>query len=270
MVVTLVATVAAFRNPSIKARWMFEPRAVLGEMQYERMFTSGLIHADWRHFGMNMFSLYAFGNRIEVIFGPSTMLLIYWCSILGGSALSLFLHRHHEYRALGASGGVCGILFASIFLIPGGSVMVFPLPVPIPAFLFAVLFLAGSYVAHRRGADNIGHDAHLGGAVTGLLVATALYSQQVLASPRMFATVLGLSAVILWLIAFRRFQLPRWIKARTEAIPRGGRARDYAENRARNIRAARLDELLDRVSKGGIHSLSPADREELEKLSREI
>ena len=132
-----------------------------------------------------------------MIYGPRTLLLIYFSSILGGSLLSLFIHRHHDYRALGASGGVCGVIFASIFLLPGSSITMFPLPIGIPAYLYAVLFLVGSCIAHRRRSDNIGHDAHLGGAIIGLLVAAALYPKLIFAAPWVIAGVLGLFSIIL-------------------------------------------------------------------------
>ena len=100
-------------------RWIFNPRAILVDKDYHRLYTCGLIHANWTHFAFNAFSFYSFARGIEMLYGPSTMLFIYGCSILGGSLLSLIIHRNHEYRALGASGGVCGIIFASIFLLPG-------------------------------------------------------------------------------------------------------------------------------------------------------
>lgn len=238
LLLMLAATVAAFRNPALKERWMFDPRAVLAHKQYERMLTSGFIHADWMHFAMNAFSLYAFGEDIERIHGVRTFLLIYGFAILGGSALSLLLHRHHEYRALGASGGVCGIIFAAIFLLPGTGMRFILLPITIPGWLYAGLFLVGSYVAHRKGKDNIGHDAHLGGAVIGLLVATMLHPRWVLLQPWMFVGVVGLSVAILWLLVRPPVAMPDWMNLSGQTVPAGGRERDYAQNRARRLKRA--------------------------------
>ena len=88
---------------------MFKPREILAGKQYERLLTSGFIHGDWLHLAFNAYSLLAFGQNIEAIYGFKTLLLVYFSSILGGSLLSLFIHRRHDYRALGASGGVGGI-----------------------------------------------------------------------------------------------------------------------------------------------------------------
>lgn len=130
LIITSLVTIIAFQKPWWKERLMFDPHRILAGKQYERMLTSGLIHADFPHLVWNMFSFYSFGSGIEMIYGPKTLLLVYVSAILGGSVLSLLIHRQHEYRALGASGGVCGVIFASIFLLPGGSVPLFPLMIP--------------------------------------------------------------------------------------------------------------------------------------------
>jgi len=270
LVITGLASFFAFQRPDIRDKWVFNPRAILADKEYYRMYTSGLIHADWMHFIFNAISFYSFAAAIERVYGPKVMLLIYGCSILGGSLLSLIIHRHHEYRALGASGGVCGIIFASIFLLPGTAINLFFIPVGIPAYIYAVIFLVGSFFAHRKQLGNIGHDAHLGGAIVGLLVATALYPNMISAAPGMFATVLGLSLMILVTLIF----IPDYSTTRRffeKDEPMGGeRARRYRENANRNEKVAELDGLLDKVAKKGVKSLSDSEREKMERLSKEL
>jgi hypothetical protein len=198
------------------------------------------------------------------------MLLIYGASILGGSLLSLIIHRNHDYRALGASGGVCGIIFASIFLLPGSSVMMFPLPIGIPAWLYAVLFIVGSFVAHRKKADNIGHDAHLGGAIVGLLVATAIYPQLVFAAPWMFASVTVLSLIVLLVLIFDPAHLLEGSLKFSKTSPGDRRSKEYDENIERNQKKAEIDRLLDKVAQKGIDKLSNSERKKLDELSKEI
>jgi membrane associated rhomboid family serine protease len=270
LVITGLASLYAFQRPDIKERWIFNPQAILVHKEFYRMFTSGLIHADWMHFGFNAFSFYSFARNIEGIYGAGTMLLVYCSSILGGSLLSLVIHRHHDYRALGASGGVCGIIFASIFLLPWSSVAMFPLPIGVPAYLYAVLFLIASFVAHRRQKDNVGHDAHLGGAIVGLLVAAALYPQLILAAPWMFAGVLSLSLLILMVLIFDPLHLLKWRVEESEVPVGGERLRRYNENRDRNRKITEMDGLLDKVSKNGIQSLSTSQHQRLEQLSKEL
>jgi membrane associated rhomboid family serine protease len=270
LVVTAVATFLAFQRRDLWERWMFKPYEILRFKQYERLLTSGLIHLDWMHFAFNAFSFYAFARNIELVYGARSLLTIYLSAILGGSLLSLFIHRHHDYRALGASGGVCGVIFASIFLMPGGKISMFLIPIGIPAYAFAIIYLLLTFVALRRSADNVGHDAHLGGAIVGLLAATALYPALILAQPGMFLTVLGLSIAMLLLIVFD----PRHrLMNRSDSAhgPHGGeRARRYMENRSRNQKLAEVDRLLDKVSARGIHSLSDSERKRLDQLSKEI
>jgi len=270
LALTAAVTLIAFQRPDIKNRLMFDPYAILRHKEWERLFTSGLIHADWTHFFMNAYSFYSFGEMIEYLYGPWTLLFIYVSALLGGSLLSLVIHRHHAYRSLGASGGVCGVIFASMFLLPGGGVQMFPFPFSVPAYLYAPAFLIGSFVASRRGRDNIGHDAHLGGAIIGLLVATAMYPRMVEAQPWMFAIAVGLSLVILLALIFDPFH--NWDKMvkREQEFTGSDRDRRYASNRARNQKMAEVDRLLDKVAKGGVQSLSASEREKLERLSRDL
>jgi len=196
MAVTVLVSIGGFASAPFMERCLFEPEAILRYRQYHRLITSGFLHANWPHLAVNMFSFYSFGGSIESLIGPSTLLVVYFSSILGGNLLSLLLHRNHAYRALGASGGVCGVVFASIFLIPGSSVYLFPVPVPIPASIFAVLFIVISFFGIQSRRGNIGHDAHLGGAVIGLLVTTLLHPVIIAESPILWMTVVALSVAL--------------------------------------------------------------------------
>ncbi|MGC3959622.1 MAG: rhomboid family intramembrane serine protease [Verrucomicrobiota bacterium] len=270
LVITGAITFLAFRRQRLQERLMFKPFEILRHKQYDRMLTAGLIHADWIHFAFNAFSFYSFAENIEARYGPLPLLAIYLAAIFGGSLLSLIIHRKEDYSALGASGGVCGVIFASIFLLPGSSIMMFPIPVGIPTIIYAVIFLVGSYWAHRRRADNIGHDAHLGGAIVGLLVATAMYPQLIQAAPGLFATVLILSLIILFLLIRDPLALFGH-RSGTHDVPLGSdRAQRYESNRRRNEKMAEVDELLDKVAKRGMHSLSANERKRLETLSKEL
>lgn len=190
-----------FNNSRTLESCMFVPARILRDRDYHRMLTSALIHGGWTHLIFNMFSFFSFGGLIEQAFGAYVLLFIYLSSILGGSLLALFLHRHHDYRALGASGGVCGVIFAAIFLVPGGGVYIMPIPVAIPSWLFAILFLLFSFYGMRNQLGNVGHDAHLGGALAGLAVTTIMYPGIVSRRPVLYAAVVLLS---LALFAFMR------------------------------------------------------------------
>jgi membrane associated rhomboid family serine protease len=277
LILTALATFFAFRRPDLEERWIFNPYAILAHKEYYRMLTSGFIHLNWVHFAVNAFSFYNFARLIEILYGAGTLLVIYGASIIGGSLLSLFIHRHHDYRALGASGGVCGLIFASIFLLPGSGVMMYPLPISVPGYVYAPIFLVVSFVAHRRQIGNIGHDAHVGGAMVGLLAAAAMYPRLILAAPYMFAGVLVVSAIVLLFLirdplGIIHNPLDLWKPPSDDRPePAGGeRVRRYRENARRNQKLAEMDRLLDRVAQNGIESLSPSERRKLEQLSQEL
>jgi len=200
IVLTGIFTYQGFRNTGLFYRYLFEPVAVLKRREYERLITSGFLHADWMHFAFNMFSLYSFGQYLETSYGLQSLLIIYVASIVGGNLLALAIHRKDMYRALGASGGVCGVIFASVFLLPGGSIFIFPLPIPIPSWLFAILFLGISIYGIRTRRGNIGHDAHLGGALVGLAVTFLLWPHLVLHQWPLAVVILAVSALFFLLL----------------------------------------------------------------------
>ena len=172
-----IITFQGFQKPDFFKRLMFDNRRILQNREYHRLVASGFLHADWMHFAFNMFSLYSFGRYVELIYRPTILLIIYFSSIIGGNLLSLFIYRKTDYRAIGASGGVCGVIYASIFLLPGGSIYILPIPFPIPSWLYAILFLLISFFGMRSAGSNIGHVAHVGGALLGLAVTGLIFPE---------------------------------------------------------------------------------------------
>lgn len=197
IVATCLVSFFGFNQRGIEEKYIFHPPSILAGKEYYRLITAGFLHGGWSHLLWNMVSLYFFGNVIELVFGKADFLLIYFGAILGGSLLSLYVHRHHEYLAYGASGGVCGVIFAHILLLPGAGVCMYFIPIPVPGWLYAIGFLAGSFLALRQGRDNVGHDAHLGGAIIGLLIAAALHPQAVQYNWKLFLIVLMASIALL-------------------------------------------------------------------------
>lgn len=261
IVVTGVVSVLAFNNLALRDRLIFSPRAILGDKEYHRLVTSAFLHDDWGHLIFNLLSLYVFGRLMEPAIGASRFLLVYFAGVVGGNLLSLYLHRHHEYFALGASGGVCGVIFSSVFLFPGISISFFLLPIGMPGWLYAILFLVYEFYSGRRQHTNVGHDAHLGGAIIGLLVTTAMFPVIVRWSPWLYAIVMILSVgmfVCFWKnplnLPVSTFLKPEW-KSRTNRSASGPSAED-------------VDALLDKVSREGIHSLTAKERRVLEKAAK--
>lgn len=191
-----IITFQGFNKPNFFKKLMFDNRAIIQGKEYYRMVTSGFLHADWMHFAFNMFSLYSFGSNVERIYTSMNLLIVYFASILGGNFLSLALYKNSHYRAIGASGGVCGVIYAAIFLIPGGSIYIIPIPIAIPSWVYAILFLLISFYGIKSGRDNVGHIAHLGGALVGLGVTFLMFPRAVMAQPELVGLILLISAGI--------------------------------------------------------------------------
>ncbi|MFC1503857.1 rhomboid family intramembrane serine protease [Spirochaetota bacterium] len=145
---------------------------VRNKKQYYRIITSSFIHGSYAHLFFNMFSFYSFAKHMELAYSPYVIGICFFLSTIGGSIFSLIKNRKNpKYTAIGASGGVCGIIYASIFLMESGNIYLMFIPFPISDKVYAVGFLIVSYVLMKRNKDNIGHDAHIGGAMTGVVYA---------------------------------------------------------------------------------------------------
>lgn len=256
---TSICSIIGFRVPEICRRNMFGIREILAEKQFRRILTSAFFHADWMHLFLNMLSLYLFGTLIELYLGPGRFLLVYFAAVIGGSLLSLWIHRQHEYHAYGASGGVCGIIFSFVCLFPGASIGSFPLPLPIPAWLYAILFFIGSAIALRRQSDNIGHDAHLGGAVIGMWTTVALEPDVL----RTNLTVVSSVSVLAVLLFVYLVWSPLWMPSK-KLLPR----RNQTPNaRPASNPEAEMDAILEKIAKTGIESLTPREKSILKSVS---
>lgn len=161
----------------MQQRFLFIPNEVAAGRNIEGMILSNFSHADAGHLLFNMLTLYFFGPVVEYGLGVYGFLGIYGFAGACAVLLTYVFHRRDpSYRVLGASGSVSGVIFAAIVLQPGMSVFFFLIPVPIPAPLFAVGYILLSTYFMRHGGGNIAHEAHLGGALAGFVLAGILYT----------------------------------------------------------------------------------------------
>ena len=172
--VTVLVSWRAFNDRALLERLILWPPAVERRRQYDRLLTHGFIHADWMHLLFNMITLWSFGSAVERVFSewitPVGYVLFYLSAIVIAILPTYIGHRQDaNYRSLGASGGVSAVLFAFILFDPWSKLIIFPIPVPIPAFLFAILYIGYSIWMDRRGGGNVNHSAHLWGAAYGVL-----------------------------------------------------------------------------------------------------
>ncbi|MFB6098009.1 MAG: rhomboid family intramembrane serine protease [Salinibacter sp.] len=169
----------AFTDPALIRELSFQPRRIQKDRQFYRFLTAGFVHASGTHLAFNMITLYFFGPLIERILGAGVFLILYFGSELAAHTLTFFFNRDDpHYSAVGASGAVSGVVFAFCVFFPLRNLYLF-FALPIPAVLFAFGYVLGSIYAMRRGGreegigDWIAHEAHVGGAIAGVLITVA-------------------------------------------------------------------------------------------------
>ena len=166
-----------------------------------RMLSSGFLHANWGHLFFNMFTLYMFAPVVISYLGGFMFVLIYAVSLVCGSLLTLVFHNNdYNYRAIGASGAVTGILYSAILLEPEMSLYLFFIPIPIPAYVFGIGYLLYSIYGMKAQNDNIGHTAHFGGAVGGYLF-TISKVPTMLVENTFMVVILAVPIILLFILA---------------------------------------------------------------------
>lgn len=207
--VTCLISFYAFRNESFRQKYLFRVSSIENRKEYIRLLSSGFLHADEMHLFMNMFSLFMFaGTAIDGAitsrgyvtgFGVTGFLMIYIGAILIGNLFSLFIYRNQPYySALGASGGVSGVIFAAVALAPNDVSINF-----IPGYLFGAIYFGYSVymMLNPKHWDNLGHAAHLGGAFFGLIYAIAVKPEIAMAN----SLYLGVMSLPLIYLAYEIF-----------------------------------------------------------------
>lgn len=165
-----------------------------------RMLSSGFLHADMMHLLFNMLTLWFFAPVVLGWLGTFSFVLVYFGSLIFGSLLTMVFHKNdYSYRAVGASGAVTGVLYSAILLQPDMMLGIF-FVIPIPAYLFGILYLLYSIYGMRAKNDNIGHTAHFGGAVGGYLI-TLIKEPSLLADHTLMVILLAIPILVLFVLA---------------------------------------------------------------------
>jgi membrane associated rhomboid family serine protease len=170
-VATIVASLAGlYAKPQIIERSLFRPYWFLRRRQYDTIVTSGFVHADLPHLLFNMVTFWFFAFPLERQIGPVRFAVLYFLALVVSDLGTYFKHRNDpQYASLGASGAISAVLFAAIVYFPWMELFIIPIPLPIPAPLFAVGYVAYSWYSARQARGRINHDAHLGGALFGVV-----------------------------------------------------------------------------------------------------
>jgi len=175
-VITLIASLLAFYNEELYARATLHPYSVSRGTHIYTLITSGLIHRDWSHLFFNMLSYYFFAFQLEANYlGHWQFGVLYTASLILSDLPTVQKHRNDMwYHSLGASGAISAVIFSFILFSPLSKMYLMFIPVPIPAILFGVLYLVYCAWASKNSRDNINHDAHFFGAISGLAITIIL------------------------------------------------------------------------------------------------
>ena len=177
LISTIIISVMAIKDNSLMDKLKFNPSHIINSKEWYRFLSYGFIHADYIHLGVNMWVLWIFGKGIiwnfQYLFDDLAnlfFLALYIPAIVISVIPSFSKNKNNIfYNAVGASGAVSAVVYASIILAPTSSLYLFLIPFPIPAWLFGVLYLAYTIIMDKRGNSTIGHSAHLWGAIYGLV-----------------------------------------------------------------------------------------------------
>ena len=267
IILNFIISYKGFNDLNFFEKYKFEVDKVLINREYIRLISSAFLHVSWTHLIFNMISLYAFCGLIERYIGEVSFLIIYIFSILGGKALVLLIHRFHgNYSSVGASGGVVGVIFASIALFPGLEIGLFGIPASIPSWIYGLLYVLYSIYGIKSGKDNIGHEAHLGGGLVGLVIALIIKPEAINSNYIPILCVLIPCVVFIYLIITRPQILlvdNLFFKQHENYFDV-----DHKYNDIRHKKQVEIDKLLDKIGKKGIESLSKKEKQKLEEYSK--
>jgi membrane associated rhomboid family serine protease len=181
MAVIGLVTYVAWQKPELHSKLMLNPYSVVQEGQYYRLITSGFVHNSMIHLGLNMLTLYFLGQAIEFFFsqefgsaGGALYVLFFLSAIVVANVPTTMKYKESpHYNSLGASGGVSALLLAFILKDPLVDLNLY-LIIPVPGYLLGVGFVLYSIVMSKKSVDHINHDAHLFGALYGMIFIMAL------------------------------------------------------------------------------------------------
>lgn len=195
---TAVISFKGFNDENFFNKYKFNIADVRSGAYYQ-IFTSGFLHVDMSHLFVNMLTLYFFANVVIYALGSTAFLIIYLGSLLLGNALSYYFHKDdYPYTAVGASGAVMGVLYSAILLQPDMMLGLFFF-IPIPAYVFGIGYLLYTIYGMKRRRDNIGHDAHFGGAMGGYFI-TMIFAPWVFSAHLLMVILLAVPILVLFLL----------------------------------------------------------------------
>ena len=270
-----VISVRGLSNTSFLARYGLVAEKILLGKEYGRLWSASWVHARWSHLLLNTLVLFCFGYGVNWQINVADFLFLFLMSQIGGNLVALFVYRNDrsgQHDAVGAAGGVSGVLFASIALFPSLTVSLPGLEHALPVWPLAIVFLSVSIFTLRPYSSTMIHDAHLGGAITGLLL-TPLIAPETLQDTLWIAIGILTPTVVLF---YALVKAPENIITKTFTLPNdmltsweGTETTDTAAHHVLDYETLEdeMDALLDKINQLGYQNLSDYELERLQSIA---
>tara|TARA_Y200000002_G_C22561603_1_gene612726 strand:- start:276 stop:929 length:654 start_codon:yes stop_codon:yes gene_type:complete len=203
IVLNILFSLIGFKNDIFFEKYRFHIGSIKAG-DYYRLLSSGFLHVNTTHILFNMFTFYFFVNIVVGILGTNSFLLLFIGSLLAGNLFGYYFHyKDNYYSAVGASGAVTGVLFSALLLYPEIELMLFLIPIPIPGYLFGIVYLLYTLYGMKTQNDNIGHTAHFGGAIGGIVITLFLIPNVIYKSVFMLS-ILSFALIIAGVLLYRK------------------------------------------------------------------
>lgn len=267
IIINIVVSYKGIKDVSFFNRYKFEIDKILINRELIRLMSSGFLHVGWMHLILNLLCLYLFSELIENKLGSLNFIFIYFSSLIAGNLFALLVHRNHgDYSAVGASGAVSGVVFAAIALYPSLEIGFWGLPFSIPGWLFGLLYVLYSIYGIKSQKDNIGHEAHLGGAFVGMLCAI-ITLPEILKTNYLTILIISIPTLIFIVLIIKKPHLLLidnvFYKKQYKNL---NIDQKFNENKVKKQKE--IDIILDKINKKGIESLSKKEMQILNDFSK--
>jgi len=199
----VVISFIGFKNDNFFEQYRFHIGSIKAG-QYFRLLSSGFLHVNTTHLLFNMFTFYFFVDIVVGIIGTTAFLALFLGSLLAGNFFGYYFHfKQDYYSAVGASGAVTGVLFSALLLYPNIELMLFLIPIPIPGYLFGIGYLLYTLYGMKAQNDTIGHTAHFGGALGGIII-TLVIMPAIIYSSVLMLSILSLAVVVAGVLLYKQ------------------------------------------------------------------
>lgn len=258
ILLTCIISYKGVKQEPFLQQYAFNIERIQTGREYIRLISSGFLHVSWLHLVINMIVLYAFGSGLALVKGDIAFMIIYFTALIGGNLVALQIHKHKpNYTSVGASGAISGIVFATIGLFPYTKLLF------LPGWVFGILYVGLTLYAIRSQRTDVGHAAHIGGALTGMGITLMMFPDDLAANWIPAAAVLVPASVLLFLLIRYPDKILIHKKTRKAQL-----SDDDRYNIGRSHIQQETDRILEKINKQGINSLTEKERKFLEEQSQ--